>query len=519
MSVIFFEVVDDGAPDLLAGIPPASEPMEDPRKDDFWQDIFLKAAETLGNAPPVRKRALGSYAEIPAMLDLPEELAPLKEIENLLYLCMARQEPNGAIPPPEPPVGGPHPFPVIADDTECLLVLAACHFVRVSGEEGFLTEPVGGVSVVRRLSGAMEYLWNERMIESVGLLGNLPVDGRQSVGLQVNALACIALRELLDQPGLSLPERRVWVSRLVNLSIAIRAQLWDKGTLRHQPRRVTPSGLVALGDNCIHPYATALAIRAGFLNEVEKRTALADLKEALRDCGARSVGFSHLLPHADSPDALLAPVTRPLEWTAVTARIAEILARNGFRGEALSMLRAGAGLCAEAGVVAEAFETDGRPVGGPSAHAAAALLAAFEAIAPSPAPLRVRRPPPSSPGASSLPQNLTGLKAPTPPLRLPVIARLKPGVKGLKQLAGILVDPNPRGAELELPLAVPSDTQVEMELWVSQGGVLASHLLRGSLSRPRSNRDSTRFTLAVAFEMRGSALKAWTEFLAQQGVQ
>lgn len=207
----------------------------------------------------------------------------------------------------------------VSADQESSFVQAVVRYVRGTGDRSLLEERVGGLSCLERMEAAMDFLWRCRWSAAHGLICNaatldwhdvqpedthgLEMTGatHRAVGVYSNALALLALDDLLSLNALSPAAAGRWQQRRGALARAIRKVLWDAKRGKFVPHRYLEEGSPfppELDEDAIFfPLGTALAVRAGLLTAEETARSWAATLEAVRRAGAASVGFSPWPPY------------------------------------------------------------------------------------------------------------------------------------------------------------------------------------------------------------------------------
>ncbi len=252
----------------------------------------------------------------------------------------------------------------VSADQESSYAQALARYVRATGDRGLLTEVVNGRSVLDRAVDALDYLWLHRWSPAHGLICNaatidwhdvqpedafgLEVDANthRAVGIYSNALALLAIDDLLSLDALAPAARELWTRRRADLATAARAVLWDPVRCKFHPHRYLEEGSPfppELDEDAIFfPLGTALAIRAGLLTPEEIARSWAATLEAVRRAGAASIGFSPWPPYPEKCYA--AKGIQPWgyanggDWTWWGAQTAAAYARAGYVAEAHAAL-------------------------------------------------------------------------------------------------------------------------------------------------------------------------------------
>ncbi len=252
----------------------------------------------------------------------------------------------------------------VSADQETSFAQALARYVRATGDRALLSESVNGRSVLERALAALDFLWLHRWSPAHGLICNaatidwhdvrpedafgLEMDAgtHRAVGIYSNALALLALDDLLALDALPSAQKALWTKRRADLAAAARDVLWDPVRGKFHPHRYLEEGSpfpAALDEDAIFfPLGTALAIRAGLLSPTETARSWAATLEAVRRAGAASIGFSPWPPYPERCYA--AKGIQPWgyanggDWTWWGAQTAAAYARAGYVAEAHAAL-------------------------------------------------------------------------------------------------------------------------------------------------------------------------------------
>jgi hypothetical protein len=523
MSVIFFEVPGNNPPPEPA-IRQAltDEQRRELREDPFWRDCVQLAQETLGACIPAGNRFVPADLRELNAVNHPPGLVPATVLRETILDVLLRQDASGETPDVPPRRESHIGDRISGGDTECLLTQLTSRYVRATGDKDILFEMVGGRRVLDRILAAMDYVWSQRWESHYGLVINRP-DGvnKPSIGLHINAAASIAIRELLELPYITPEQRRVWIGRTINLGMAVRSHLWDSDLKRHYPRRISPEGLIAVEESCIHPYASALALQAGFLNETEKALSLRDLLVAMEITQARTPGFSHLPPGPDSPDDLSSLPRQPSEWTTPAAQITAAYAQSGFGLQSLHLLRRIAELCLQHRLFAEKFSPDAPVSAVPSPAAAASFLHAYDVLSPSTPeksrPPVAQLPTPMAPTSIRMTEKHTPLLVKKTEdrgfLEIPVLLRVEGRHFSSPHFACIVRKGSPTSLTLESPRFLKEDTLVSLQLYLLQQDKQQECHLNGRVNWCQEVTSTHRFSMGIELGKSGKHLQHWQRFL------
>jgi hypothetical protein len=252
----------------------------------------------------------------------------------------------------------------VSADQETSFAQALARYVTTTGDRAILTAEVNGRTCLDRTLAALDFLWTHRWSPTHGLICNAATidwhdvqpeepyglemgnHTHRAVGVYTNALALLALDDLLALDCLDAAQSTHWRNRRAALALAIRAELWDADRGKFVPHRYLEEGSPfppELDEDAIFfPLGTALAIRAGVLTAPETARSWAATLEAVRRAGAASIGFSPWPPYPEKCYA--AKGIQPWgyanggDWTWWGAQTAAAYARAGFVAETYTAL-------------------------------------------------------------------------------------------------------------------------------------------------------------------------------------
>ncbi|TVP81078.1 MAG: hypothetical protein EA353_02300 [Puniceicoccaceae bacterium] len=248
----------------------------------------------------------------------------------------------------------------VSADQESSFVQAIARYVRITDDRSILEVAVNGRSCLQRTLDALDFLWKHRWSSEHRLICNaatidwhdirpedshgmiMDEDTHRAVGVYSNALALLAIDDLLAIDCLDATQTADWKGRRDALAQAIRDVLWDEKRGKFVPHRYLEEGSPfppELDEDAIFfPLGTALAIRAGILNEEETARSWTATVEAVSRAGAASIGFSPWPPYPEKMYA--AKGIQPWgyanggDWTWWGAQTAAAYATAGYTIEA-----------------------------------------------------------------------------------------------------------------------------------------------------------------------------------------
>lgn len=254
----------------------------------------------------------------------------------------------------------------VETDQETSLIQAVAKYVRVTRDDRFAKQEVGGITVEDRLGTALDYLWAHRRDEGRGLIwGATTVDwgdvqpehewgveldaqSHRALDVYDNAMLMIAIRDFLSLNRNAAPveSRDRWRRRLPAVEQAVREHLWDAARGKFRPHvYLAGSPFPADFDEDAIWYhgGTAVAIEARLLTEDEVRSSLAAMRENVRKAGASSIGLTVYPPY---PDGFFRNKSMGAwsyqnggDWCWFGGRMIRELIRLGMVGEAYAELK------------------------------------------------------------------------------------------------------------------------------------------------------------------------------------
>ncbi|HRN57825.1 MAG TPA: hypothetical protein PLL71_15305 [Agriterribacter sp.] len=245
----------------------------------------------------------------------------------------------------------------VETDQESSLVQGVYKYIQFTGDRTILDEMIGGKTVGERLTGAMEFLMNERFNKQYGLIigattadwGDVqPEHGwgvdidentHPAIDIYDNAMFIIALDNLMEM----LPAtRQNWQPVKNSIAQQCREHLWDKSRQKFIPHIYLEGSPfpAAFDENDIYYFGgTAVAIEAGLLSRKEVKISLDEMVSRVKKAGAASIGLTLYPPY---PAGYFANKIMNTEysyqnggdWTWFGGRMIQQLIRYGFVKEA-----------------------------------------------------------------------------------------------------------------------------------------------------------------------------------------
>lgn len=206
----------------------------------------------------------------------------------------------------------------VESDQESSLVSAVRKYVDLTHDTAFLDEDVDGKTVRQRLALALRYLLLRRWDGTRGLVwagatidwGDIEpedklgdqIDERSHPACSIypNAMFAVAIRDYLALPGVPSDDRTFFTKTRNELLRSVRRHLWDPraGKYRtHLYLKGSPFPPDFDEDAILYLGGTAIAVEAGFLTESEIRLSLAQIRRAVHDAHAASIGLTVYPPY------------------------------------------------------------------------------------------------------------------------------------------------------------------------------------------------------------------------------
>lgn len=289
----------------------------------------------------------------------------------------------------------------VETDQETSLVLAVCKYVRVTGDDRILDEPVAGRTVRIRLSQALDYVATERFDSRYGLVwggtrmdwGDVQPETR--FGTRVNdmthraltvydsALFVSAMQGFIELPHIQSAEMDRWSKTIASVVQNIRKYLWDSRLQKFIPHiYLAGSPFPAEFDEASRYYhgGTTVAVEAGVLSRNEVRTSLTKMRENVALARAGSIGLTVFPPYPDGyfKDPIM---TKPYtyqnggDWDWFGGRTIQQLIRYELVEDAYAELSPMLDRVIRAGDFYEWWSPDNEPRGSAGFRGAAGVLA------------------------------------------------------------------------------------------------------------------------------------------------
>jgi hypothetical protein len=353
--------------------------------------------------------------DLNTFIELSLQVNPAADIRAALLTFFKFQEPNGDVPDgyiPKDKAAVNYRYRrstlapdllahknTVETDQESSLVQAVARYVRLTGDRSVLAEPVAGKPVLERLELALDYLLTERFDAERGLLwgattadwGDVQPEHEWGVELDVashracdiydNALAVVAMDELIPLLAGQPERQKRWQSRRAELARNIRRHLWDKDRGKFIPHvYLAGSPFPAdFDENAVWFHGgTAVAMEAGLLSQEEIAAALASMRANVKAAGASSVGLTIYPPYPTGffKNAHLGPYSYQNggDWCWFGGRLIRQLLANGLVREAYDELKPMIRRVKQHGDFFEWWSLDNQPRGSKQYRGSAGVL-------------------------------------------------------------------------------------------------------------------------------------------------
>ncbi|MGY3055125.1 glycogen debranching enzyme [Pedobacter sp. UYEF25] len=248
----------------------------------------------------------------------------------------------------------------VETDQESSLIQAVSKYIKNTGDASILKEQVDGVTVLKRIESAMQFLLTKRYSGQYGLLWGATtadwgdVQPEHSWGVEINgnthktidiydnAMFVIAINNFLDFPDLKKQDVKHWSGIRDRIKLKVREHLWDKTKQKFVPHiYLDGSPFPTSFDESVIYYhgGTATAIEAGLLSKAEVLSAYLRMQDNVKKAHASSIGLTiyPTYPAGFFKNVGMGPYSYQNggDWTWFGARMVTQLVAYGFTNEAL----------------------------------------------------------------------------------------------------------------------------------------------------------------------------------------
>jgi len=249
----------------------------------------------------------------------------------------------------------------VETDQESSLIQAVYKYMKITGDEGFLREEVGGLSIAERMEKAMDFLIQNRFSKKYGLIWGattadwgdvqpehdwgvyLTKESHLAIDVYDNAMFLIALDRLMEM----LPHAATrWQPLRKSIAENVMKQLWDPKIQKFIPHiYLNGSPFPAdFDEEAIYYFGgTAVAIEAHLLTREQIERSLDQMVALVKKAGAASIGLTLYPPYPKGyfKNKGMYPYgyQNGGDWTWFGGRMIQQLIHNGFEEEAYVQLQ------------------------------------------------------------------------------------------------------------------------------------------------------------------------------------
>jgi glycogen debranching enzyme len=249
----------------------------------------------------------------------------------------------------------------VETDHETSLVQAVYKYIKKTGDNEFLNEKIGDLTVAQRLEWAMDFLLNHRWSDEYGLIHGattadwgdvqhchpwgvfITEDTKFSIDIYDNAMLLIALENLMELlPGTKLK----WQPLRESIAENTMKYLWDEAKQKFIPHLYLDGSPFPAGfdENQVYYHGgTAVAIEAGLLSKEQIKVSLDKMVANVEASGAGSIGLTLYPPYPEGffENKGMYPYgyQNGGDWTWFGARMIQQLIKNGFVEDAYKQVQ------------------------------------------------------------------------------------------------------------------------------------------------------------------------------------
>ncbi len=252
----------------------------------------------------------------------------------------------------------------VETDQESSLIQAVARYIKNTGDADILKEQVGGITVLKRLEMAMQFLLTKRYDKKYNLIWGATtadwgdVQPEHAWGVEINenthraidiydnAMFIIAIDNYIAFPGLNTAELSKWKKINKTLRLAVRQHLWDKQRQKFKPHiylNGSPFPESFNEDDVYYHGGTTVAMEAGLLSKAEIKAAYAHMMRDVQAANAATIGLTLYPPYPTGTfkNTGMGPYVYQNggDWTWFGARTVSQLIRYGFTQEACEALQ------------------------------------------------------------------------------------------------------------------------------------------------------------------------------------
>lgn len=249
----------------------------------------------------------------------------------------------------------------VETDHESSLVQAVYKYVKKTGDDEFLDEKVGDLTVAQGLEWSMEFLLNHRWSQEYGLVWGattadwgdvqhchpwgvfITEDTKFSIDIYDNAMLLIALDNLIEL----VPEtKQKWQPIRKSIAENTMKYLWDEENRKFIPHLYLDASPFPeeFDENQIFYHGgTAVAIEAGLLSKDQIKASLDKMVANVEASGAGSIGLTLYPPYPEGffENKGMYPYgyQNGGDWTWFGGRMIQQLIKNGFIEDAYEQIQ------------------------------------------------------------------------------------------------------------------------------------------------------------------------------------
>jgi hypothetical protein len=241
----------------------------------------------------------------------------------------------------------------VETDQESSLIQAVHKYIAVTGDRSILDENIGGVTVLKRMEAALEYVHQNRWSDKYGLvIGATTVDWgdmqaqtgwgvavndktKWAISIYDNAMYLMAINDFVDMAGDDYHSDLNWKKTAARLKKNIRKYLWDAKAQKYIPHLYLNGSPFPPDFNerrILYTGGTACAILAGLNDRKEILEINRQFLAAAASEKYATIGITVYPPYplAEFPDVPPFTYQNGGDWTWFGGRMIQALTVNGF---------------------------------------------------------------------------------------------------------------------------------------------------------------------------------------------
>ena len=283
----------------------------------------------------------------------------------------------------------------VETDQETSLIQSVYKYIKATNDTGFLAEIIGGKTVQKRMSEALNFLFTKRYSSKYGLIyGATTVDwgdvqpetpwgvvldssSHLAIDVYDNAMLVIALNNYIEL----FPGNLHWKKIRKTIKKNIRRYLWDKKQQKFIPHIYldgSPFPPFFNENEITYHGGTAIAIEAGLLNKKEVQVVNKKMLDNVKASGAMSIGLTiyPVYPQGFFKNKSMYPYgyQNGGDWTWFGARMINQLVQFGLIEDAYSEVKPFIERVLANNGFFEWYTIDGKPAGSGNFRGSAGVL-------------------------------------------------------------------------------------------------------------------------------------------------